>query len=245
MNDFDDQLAVVTGAAQGLGLAITMLLLERGARVAMLDLDEARLRDSAQALDAGDRVMWHCVDVTDEAAVIAAKDRIEQTSGVADLLVNNAGIYPHATLDEISVADWDHVFDVNVKSAFLMTRAFTDAMKPRGYGRVVNIVTVDAYKAKPTTPHYAASKAALGNLLKTFALELAPHGVLVNGVSPGAIATERAKSQSWLPLRIKEIPIGRAAEPEDIAEVVLFLGSKRNRFIVGETVIASGGAVML
>ena len=114
-----------------------------------------------------------------------------------------------------------------------------------GYGRIVSIVTNDIYIAKPTLPHYAASKAAVASLIKTFAVELAPHQVLCNGVSPGAVATERAKSQSWLAERIPHIPVRRAAEPEDLAEVVLFLASPRNRFIVGETVIANGGFTMV
>ena len=98
--------------------------------------------------------------------------------------------------------------------------------------------------AKLTKPHYAASKAALMSLIKTFALELAPHGVLVNGVSPGAVATERAKQSDWLAGYIATTPVGYVAEPEDMAEYVLFLASPRNRFMTGETVIASGGVYM-
>ena len=201
----------------------------------------------ASASSIGDpaRVLGIACDVTSETALDEAWDKIvAQFTGV-DVLVNNAGIYPHASLRDITIAQWEHVFDVNTKSMFLTTRTFCDIMAERGYGRIVSIVTTDAYQAKPTMAHYAASKAAVANLVKTFALELAPSQVLVNGVSPGAIATERAKSQSWLKERIKEIPLGHAAEPEDMAEVVLFLASPRNRFITGETVIASGGATMI
>ena len=245
MTEFDDQVAVVTGAAQGLGFAITRLLVERGARVAMLDVDSNALASSAESLGGSNHALAISTDVTNEAAIQEACKKVHSEFGKVDILVNNAGIYPHATLSEISIADWDKVFDVNVKSAFLAMRTFMDGMIEQKYGRMVSIVTVDSYIAKPTMPHYAASKAALGNLIKTFAHELAPHGILVNGVSPGAIATERAKSQSWLAKRIKQIPVGHAAEPEDIAEVVLFLASGRNRFIAGETVVASGGAVMI
>jgi 3-oxoacyl-[acyl-carrier protein] reductase len=245
MAEFNDQVAVVTGAAQGLGFAITRLLVERGARVAMLDVDSNALASSAESLGGSNHALAISTDVTNEAAIQEACKKVHSEFGKVDILVNNAGIYPHATLSEISIADWDKVFDVNVKSAFLAMRTFMDSMIEQKYGRMVSIVTVDSYIAKPTMPHYAASKAALGNLIKTFAHELAPHGILVNGVSPGAIATERAKSQSWLAKRIKQIPVGHAAEPEDIAEVVLFLASGRNRFIAGETVVASGGAVMI
>ena len=243
--EFEGQVAVVTGGAQGLGYAIARLLGDRGAAVCILDMDKARLDRAANELGQSNRTVrgYEC-DVTKEPAILKARDVILKEFGRADVLVNNAGIYPHATLREITVEAWDRMFDVNTKSMFLVTRAFMDSMIAKRYGRVVTIVTEDAYIPKPTIPHYAASKAALLSLIKTFAVELAPHQVLVNGVSPGAIATERAKSQSWLPRIIPQIPVGRAAEPEDMAEVVLFLASKRNRFVVGETIIASGGHLM-
>ncbi|MGH6954197.1 MAG: SDR family NAD(P)-dependent oxidoreductase, partial [Alphaproteobacteria bacterium] len=243
--EFEGQVAVVTGGAQGLGYAIARLLGDRGAAVCILDMDKARLDRAANELGQSNRTVrgYEC-DVTKEPAILKARDAILKEFGRADVLVNNAGIYPHATLREITVEAWDRMFDVNTKSMFLVTRAFMDSMIAKKYGRVVTIVTEDAYIPKPTIPHYAASKAALLSLIKTFAIELAPHQVLVNGVSPGAIATERAKSQSWLPRIIPQIPLGRAAEPEDMAEVVLFLASKRNRFVVGETIIASGGHLM-
>src|SRR6185312_8312794 len=127
--------------------------------------------------------------------------------------------------------------DVNVKSVFLTTRALMELMVARRYGRIVNIASTDAYRPKTKLPHYAAAKAAVVSLTKSIAEELAPHEVLVNAFSPGAIATETAKSQGWLKHRIPHIPVRRAAEPEDIAEVVLFLASPRNRFVVGECVI--------
>jgi 3-oxoacyl-[acyl-carrier protein] reductase len=120
-----------------------------------------------------------------------------------------------------------------------------DLMVARRYGRIVNIASTDAYRPKVKLPHYAAAKAAVVSLTKSMAEELAPHNVLVNAVSPGAIATETAKSQGWLAERIPQIPVRRAAEPEDIAEVALFLASPRNRFVVGETIVANGGMLMV
>ena len=241
--EFNGQVAAVTGAAAGIGNAIARLLAASGARVCVLDIDGGAAEAAAAHLG-GDAVAIQA-DVTDEPSVIAARDKIVETCGRVDILVNNAGIYPHDSLDDMTVASWDRVFDVNAKSVFLATRAFGEPMRKAGYGRIVSIVTVDAYIPKPTMAHYAASKAAVASLIKTFALEFAPDGVLVNGVSPGAVATDRAKSEDWLPKRIREIPLGRAAEPEDIGEIVLFLASPRNRFVVGETVVASGGAVMI
>ena len=241
--EFGGRVAVVTGGAAGIGFAISTLLAERGARVCLVDIDEGAMARAAENLGGGAR--GYKADITSEAEVEAARDAILADFGKVDVLVNNAGIYPHATIEEVTVAGWDEMFDVNAKGMFLVTRAFMDAMIGARYGRVVSIVTNDIYIPKPSMPHYAASKAAVASLIKTFALELAPHQVLCNGVSPGAVATERAKSQSWLAERIPLIPVGHAAEPADIAEVVAFLASDRNRFVTGETVIANGGFSMI
>ena len=242
--EFDGQVAVVTGAARGIGRAIAGLLLRRGARVAMLDLDETGLQEAARSLGVEERLLCLPADVSDHGALRRSREDILERFAQVDVLVNNAGIYPYLSLSEMSEPEWDRVFAVNTKSVLLATRTFMPDMIARGYGRVVCIVTEDAYVAKPKLAHYAASKAAVASLVKSFALDLAPHGVLVTGVSPGAVATERARSMAWFAPRIAQIPCGYAAEPEDIAEVVLFLASRRNRYIVGETVVANGGTAM-
>ena len=237
------QVALVSGAAQGIGHAIARNLHGRGATVWLLDIDLAAAQAAAEAM--GGRAHACRVDVTDEASLVSARATIMARDGRIDILVNNAGVYPPGNLREITVESWDRVFAINCKGVFLASRVFMEPMIAAGYGRMVAIVTVDAYIPKPGMPHYAASKAAVLSLVKTFALELAPHGILVNGVSPGAVATDRAKSEGWLVKRIPEIPLGRAGEPEDIAEVVAFLASPANRFITGETVVASGGMTMV
>jgi len=245
--EFKGQVGVVTGAADGIGFAIAKLMASRGGSLALWDVNLEGAARAAQriAQETGAKAKAYKADVTSEASVLAAREATLKDFGRADLLVNNAGIYPHAAIREITEEAWNRMFDVNTKGVFYATRAFMDVMTKQAYGRVVTIVTEDAYIPKPTIPHYAASKAATLSLIKTFALELAPHGVICTGVSPGPVATERAKGQSWLAPRIPKIPVLRAAEPEDIAEVVLFLGSKRNRFVVGETVIANGGYIMM
>ena len=243
--EFQGQTAVVTGGANGLGFAIAKLLAERGAKIALLDIDKDKLRQAKERLtQLGAEASTYEADVTDEASIQRARDAVLKDHGNVQVLMNNAGIYPHASLREITVEAWHRMFDVNTLSMLLVSRAFMDNMIAQKYGRMVTIVSEDAFIPKPTIAHYGASKTALLPLIKTFALELAPHQILVNGVAPGPIATERAKGQSWLAEHTKQIPLGRAAEPEDIAEIAAFLGSKRNRFVVGETVIASGGRYM-
>ena len=243
--EFEGQVAVVTGAASGIGRAIAALFLRRGARVAILDINEKGLDATQRSLVGGERLLCVRTDVSDKNALREARKRILEHFPQVDILVNNTGIYPYLSLSEMSAKEWDRVFAVNTRSVMLATQTFMPGMIDRGYGRVVCIVTEDAYVAKPKLAHYAASKAAVASLVKSFALELAPHGVFVNGVSPGAVATERAKNMDWFAPRIAQIPCGYAAEPEDIAEVVLFLASRRNRYIVGETVVANGGTAMI
>lgn len=243
---FENRIAVVTGAAQGLGLAIATLLGRRGAKVWLVDLDGPRVKDAAGTLaDQGISAMSYVADITDEESLHGLRGEVLGNDGRIDVLINNAGMYPHEGIRDVTVESWDKVFDVNVKSMFLTTRTFMDPMIDAGYGRVVSIASNDAYTPKVTMPHYAAAKAGVISLIKTFAAELAPYQVLVNGVSPGAIATERAKGQDWLAKRIPQIPLKRAAGPEQIAEVVAFLASDKNQFMTGETVIANGGMLMV
>jgi 3-oxoacyl-[acyl-carrier protein] reductase len=245
-NEFAGQTAVVTGAANGLGQAVARLLAERGARVVIADIDAEGAEAEARAInERGRQAVAIPVDVTKEDDVARFHDEVRASEEPVTVLINVAGAYPHKAIREITAADWDYVFDINLKSTFLMTRAFMDDMIAAGGGRIVNVASSDAYIPKPTLVHYAAAKAGVLSLTKTMAAELAPNGVLVNGVSPGAIATERSKGQSWLAERIPQIPVRRAAEPADIGEVILFLASPRNVFIVGETVIVNGGTTMV
>jgi NAD(P)-dependent dehydrogenase (short-subunit alcohol dehydrogenase family) len=245
MLEFSGQVALVTGAGQGLGRATASLLARRGATVYMADLQSDTVGRAASELQAeGLDAVPTQTDVADEGQLHRLRDQIAAGPGRLDVLVNNAGGWRYETIREVTPANWDWTFRVNLLSIFLASRAFMDMMIAQRYGRIVNISSTDAYRPKPTLPAYAAAKAAVISLTRTFAEELAPHGVMVNAVSPGAMATDTAKSQSWLPNAITKIPLGRAAEPEDMAELVAFLASNRNRFVVGESVIANGGALM-
>ena len=244
--DFENVLVVVTGAGRGLGATLCRQFAGRGASVAVTDIDAENAERTAAALrESGARAAAFTVDVTDDGSVAALREAVLDSLGVPGVLVNNVGAYPGRSLREMTGADFDRVVAINMKSVFLVTRVFMDDMIAAGYGRVVNIASNDAYVAKPAMAHYAAAKAGVVSLTKTFALELAPHGVLVNGVSPGPVATEVAKASEWLPKAIGRVPVGYAAEPEDIGGLVLYLASAANRFVCGETVMINGGATMI
>jgi 3-oxoacyl-[acyl-carrier protein] reductase len=241
MTEFMDRRCVVTGGAKGLGFAVSRMLAEQGAQIVICDRDQDALETAAKELsELGRHVETHVCDVSIPES-IESFGKLVNERGPVDVLVNNAGFYSGRPIREISLKDWEDTFNVNLRSAFLMMRAFMDGMVARKYGRIVNVASVDAYIAKPTNSHYAAAKAGVVSLTKSFGRELAPDGVLVNGVSPGAIATETAKSQGWLVKRIPDIPVGYAATAEDIAESIVFLASERNRYVAGETIVANGG----
>lgn len=243
---FAGQLAVITGGAKGLGFATAELLAMRGARVVILDRNaEALSAAVARLTAAGCIVSGVEIDVGQEKRVVEVAEALHEREGPPQILVNNAGYFPFTNIMSVSEAEWEDVFAVNTKSVFLCTRAFGRQMTAAGYGRIVCVGSAGAYGPNPTLPHYAAAKAAVLSMVRTFAMEFAPHEVLVNGVSPGNIATEDSKDAQWLVERVPRIPLRRAALPSDIAEIIAFLASRRNRYIVGETIIASGGYVMV
>lgn len=245
--EFAEQVVVVTGAAQGLGLAVARKFADAGAVVFMTDIQAEKLDAAAATISgSGGRAHAVAVDGADPASLRRLRATIERVAGGRlDVLVNNAGGWRYGTAKEITTTDWSWTFRVNVDTVFFTTQALMHLMIARRYGRIVNVASSDAYRPKVKLPHYAAAKAAVVSLTKSLAEELAPHEILVNGVSPGAMLTETARQQNWLAERIKSIPLGRAAEPEEMADLILFLASPRNRFMVGETVIANGGLWMV
>ncbi|NLF12380.1 MAG: SDR family oxidoreductase, partial [Anaerolineaceae bacterium] len=184
-------------------------------------------------------------DVTRPADAEAIVQAAVETFGRLDILVNNAGTYPSADIVDMDEAQWDLVLAVNLKGTFLCSQAAVRRMIAQGRGTIVNVASVDAKTRTTGNAHYAAAKAGVISFTRTLACEMAPHGIRVNAVAPGWIATKtlKAKSDRWK-RAIEEIPVGRLGTPEDVAEAVLFLVSDVAGYITGEVLDVNGGMVM-
>jgi NAD(P)-dependent dehydrogenase (short-subunit alcohol dehydrogenase family) len=235
----------VTGAAQGLGYAAAARLATDGASVALLDRDRERLEAAATALGAqGLTILPHAVDLTDEAGVRAAVEAVLFAEGRIDVLVNNVGIYPHRPFAELTYAEWRHVLAVNLDSVFLCTHAVYPAMRERGYGRIVNVSSSTFFIGYPGLAAYIASKGGIIGFTRALASEAGPHGITVNAVTPGLIATEGVLGGEEAGLFDEIVPqqaLPRRGEPEDIAECIAYLASPAGGFITGQTINVDGG----
>lgn len=239
--------ALVTGAAQGVGEAIAELLVERGLRVVLLDRDEAANAAVADRLDpAGERTHALAADLRDAAALPTVFERARARWGAVDVLVNNAAHTTPTPLWEVDVQEWDDVLDTNLRAVFLLSRLAGAAMRARGSGRIVNIASLAGQAARPSGVPYAASKAGVIALTRSFAAELAAHGVTVNAVAPGPIETPmvRTVAPEVLERLVASIPVGRIGSPREVAALVAFLASEEAGFVTGATYDVNGGVAM-
>jgi 3-oxoacyl-[acyl-carrier protein] reductase len=242
-DDLAGRTALVTGAAQGIGLAISLGLAAHGADVALVDIDLAALEPATGSI--GHRALPIQADISRLHDVQRAVEATVERFGGLDILVNNAGICPLSNFDQITEDEWDRVLAINLKGAFLCCQAALPHLRRSGpRGRIVNIASVAGQMGGVTTgAHYAASKAGLFGLSKQLARSLATDGVTVNCVAPGT--TETALTASWSQAaqsNVKaQIPLGRFAQPREIAEAVCFLASDRAAFITGATLDVNGG----
>jgi 3-oxoacyl-[acyl-carrier protein] reductase len=240
---------VVTGGASGLGLATTKLLAAEGAKVAMIDLNGAAL-ESARSSFAPRGFEAHAIagDIVPKAEALSLFSEAADRLGRVEGLVNCAGVYPRRPILEISDDDWDFDWKINVRGTYNMMVAAVEHMRAQPLagkvrGRIVNVSSVDAFKAHPKNAHYAATKAAVVSLTRSFALEFAPDQILVNAIAPAGIATEKAKGAGFLAELASHTPLERNAEPEEIAGWIATLLDERNTYMTGETVIVSGGYI--
>ncbi|MEO6410400.1 MAG: SDR family NAD(P)-dependent oxidoreductase [Burkholderiaceae bacterium] len=247
----EDRVAIVTGAAQGIGAACAQRLAQDGAAVALWDVDDARGGALAEALHAEGRqaAFFHC-DVSRAVEVEAAIAGTLAAFGRIDALVNNAGIFRAADFLDITEADWDAVIGVNLKGAFLVGQAAARAMVEAGGGAIVNMSSVNGVLAIPHIASYNVSKGGINQLTRAMALALADKGIRVNAVAPGTIATELAAqavlgSDAARARILGRTPLRRLGEPAEIADVVAFLLSSASSYMTGEIVYVDGGRMAL
>jgi len=241
---------VIVGGGAGLGALLARMAMERGATgLGIIDLNaEAAEAVLAPARDAGIKTAFASCDIRTADAAHAAFAKVAANLGGVDTLINSAAIYPRKPILEISDADWDASNAINVKGTYHMMVAAIRQMQgqdPKGHvrGRIVNITSVDAFKAHPQNAHYAATKAAVVSLTKSMAHAVAPDGILVNSVAPAGMATEKARELGFLSELAKASPLGRGGEPEEMAEWVLMAGGPKNTYMTGENIIVSGGYI--
>ena len=240
----EGRVAIVTGAAQGIGAGIALRLAEEGATVVVGDLREDQGRELAARIGGS---FCRC-DVAAEADLAAIVSHATRSHGRLDIFVQNAGIYPLNDLVDIPVEEWDRVLAVNLRSCFLAARAALPVMKAAGYGRIVMTSSITGPRVVPPRhAHYAASKAGINGLIKVAALEAAGFGVTVNGVEPGNIMTEgmaAERSPAFIAEMEASIPMRRLGTPRDVANAVLFLASDEASYITGTTILLDGGQTL-
>ncbi len=246
------RVAIVTGAARGIGAAIALRLAQDGCDVGVVDLDEASCGETVAAIHAlGRRGYGVGADVSDEAMVNSAVARISSELGDPSILVNNAGILRNKTLANMTLDDWQIVLNVHLNGAFLMTRACQPFMRSAQWGRIVNISSIAAVGFIGQA-NYAAAKAGMVGFTKTIALELGRHGITANAVAPGFTVTEMTRAvaerdgvdfDEMVTSMTRDIPVRRPGAPDDIANAVSFFTDERAGFVSGQVLYVAGGPI--
>ncbi len=245
----EGRVAIVTGAGRGIGAATAQRLAQEGARVAVVDVDLASAETVAAALGAAAEQAraFHC-DVSQPAQTDSLVEAVVTAFGHLDILVNNAAICPRISIEDMTEAMFDRIININLKSVFFLSRAAAERMKPRGWGRIVNLSSTGGrIGGVINATVYGASKAGILAMTKSFARHYAAYNILVNAVAPGAVETQMmaAIGEAALHGVIEAAPLKRLADPAEIANVVAFLCSEQASWMTGATVDVNGGTVML
>lgn len=248
-NNFSGRTALVTGGSRGIGRVCVEMLARHGASVAVNFRTNA---DAAQeavetVVAAGQRAIAVQADVSDESQVQSMIETVERELGPVELLVNNAGVFHHVDHEATDIDIWNQTMACNLTGVFLVTWAVKQKMIERGFGRIVNVSSISALRARPNAIAYATSKAGLTGFTKSVAEALAGNNVRMNAIAPGLIDTDILNDveQSKLDELVAATPLGRIGTREDVADLARFLLSEESRFITGQTLVVSGGRVML
>lgn len=248
----DKRVAVITGASQGIGRAVACLYAAQGASVAVIDVNVSGGEETAALINAegGKALFVHC-DIADQAAVNAAAARVKTELGPIDILVNNAGITRPAMLHKMTGAEWHQVIDVHMHGSFYWLQAVVNDMIERKWGRIVFVSSSTAQNGSIGQINYAAAKSAMLGMMRTAARELGKHNILVNAIAPAA-ATEMTKTIMTDPkfadanaAALKQHPLRRSAEPQEIAPAFLYLVSEESSYITGQVLSVDGGSMMV
>ena len=240
------QCAVVTGAARGIGRAIAAVLAGAGADIAIVDRAEPEMAAEtiAQVEACGRKAVFYYGDVTDYAGCEALVKQIVTDFGKIDILVNNAGITKDMLMPQMGEAEFDAVISVNLKGTFQMMRHVSRQMMRKKYGRIVNISSVAGIMGNAGQVNYAASKAGVIGMTKSAAKELAARGITVNAVAPGLVETDMTKNLTDNNGLAASVPLGRMAQPEEVANLVTYLASPMAGYVTGEVIRIDGGLAM-
>lgn len=244
---FHNEVAIITGAARGIGAAIAQKLFDEGCRVVILDIDEKAALECAKSIDpTGNRSLALACDISSGDSVSQAISQIVGKYETINILVNNAGITNDSMFHKMSLEQWKKVIDINLTGTFLMTSAVVPYMRENKKGRIVNISSTSAY-GNIGQANYAAAKAGMIGFTKTLAKELGRSGVTVNVIEPGVIETDMLKT---VPQSIKDgwlnmMPVARMGQPEDIANAVCFFASDESSFITGVELPVCGGFMII
>jgi 3-oxoacyl-[acyl-carrier protein] reductase len=241
--------AIVTGAGQGIGRAIAKGLAEQGASVVVAELNGengARVAKDIEA--AGGAALAVQTDVSKEESIDAMVKEAQRVFKEVHILVNNAALFPGSSVADMKVSEWEQVIRTNLTGSFFCCRAVMPGMKQKGAGRIINFTSGRALQGSKHGAHYAASKGGIIGFTKSLALELAPYGITVNSICPGAIDTPQpkahVKNEAEFYAKAKKIPLGRVGQPEDLVGSVLFLASDWSSYITGQMIVVNGGSIM-